>query len=107
MVRLRGSATSVSAGSSWASRHGSGPRYLTKGPLTRSFRIPVDDLSAATEFFVESGLVLVSATRRRSQGENGNAPANAPGIRHIAFVVEDIDVVITGLRARGAARLIR
>jgi catechol 2,3-dioxygenase-like lactoylglutathione lyase family enzyme len=30
------------------------------------------------------------------------APANALGIRHVAFVVEDIDAVVAGLRARGA-----
>ncbi len=30
------------------------------------------------------------------------APANAFGIRHVAFVVEDIDAVLARLRARGA-----
>ena len=30
-----------------------------------------------------------------------HAPANAPGIRHLAFLVEDIDAVVAGLRARG------
>jgi catechol 2,3-dioxygenase-like lactoylglutathione lyase family enzyme len=30
------------------------------------------------------------------------ALANTPGIRHVAFVVEDIDVVVASLRARGA-----
>jgi catechol 2,3-dioxygenase-like lactoylglutathione lyase family enzyme len=34
-------------------------------------------------------------------GDNGHAPANAPGIRHITFAVEDIDAVVAGLRARG------
>ena len=37
-----------------------------------------------------------------SKGGDGKAPANARGIRHIAFVVEDIDVVVAGLRSRGA-----
>lgn len=37
-----------------------------------------------------------------NQGGDGDAPANARGIRHISFVVEDIDVVVAGLRARGA-----
>ena len=37
-----------------------------------------------------------------SQGDNRRAPANTPGIRHIAFAVEDIDAVVAGLRARGA-----
>ncbi|WKX73866.1 hypothetical protein Q3Y56_31915 [Streptomyces sp. XD-27] len=32
---------------------------------------------------------------------NRNAPANTLGIRHVAFAVEDIDAVVTGLRARG------
>jgi hypothetical protein len=35
-----------------------------------------------------------------NQDDNRHAPANAPGIRHIAFAVEDIDGV-AGLRARG------
>jgi catechol 2,3-dioxygenase-like lactoylglutathione lyase family enzyme len=30
------------------------------------------------------------------------APANAPGIRHILFAVDDIDAVVARLRARGA-----
>jgi catechol 2,3-dioxygenase-like lactoylglutathione lyase family enzyme len=30
-----------------------------------------------------------------------HAPANAPGIRHVAFLVEDIDAVVAGLRERG------
>ena len=36
------------------------------------------------------------------EGDNRHAPANAPGIRHIAFAVDDIDAVVAGLRARGA-----
>jgi len=34
-------------------------------------------------------------------GGNRDAPANAAGIRHIAFAVEDIDAVVAGLRAHG------
>lgn len=30
-----------------------------------------------------------------------NAPSNAPGLRHVAFLVEDIDDVVAGLQARG------
>jgi catechol 2,3-dioxygenase-like lactoylglutathione lyase family enzyme len=37
-----------------------------------------------------------------AQGGNRHAPANTPGIRHVAFAVEDIDAVVAGLRARGA-----
>jgi catechol 2,3-dioxygenase-like lactoylglutathione lyase family enzyme len=33
---------------------------------------------------------------------DGQAPANTPGIRHIAFAVDDIDAVVTRLRAHGA-----
>ena len=29
------------------------------------------------------------------------APSNTPGIRHLAFLVEDIDAVVAGLQARG------
>jgi len=102
--------------------------------------IVVDDLEAATEFFVNLGLELQSggpvegqwvdrivgldgvrleiAILRTPDGHgrleltkyhapslqrgDGNAPANTPGIRHIAFAVEDIDAVVAGLRARGA-----
>jgi hypothetical protein len=37
-----------------------------------------------------------------NQGDNRHARANTPGIRHVAFAVEDIDAVVAGLRARGA-----
>jgi catechol 2,3-dioxygenase-like lactoylglutathione lyase family enzyme len=37
-----------------------------------------------------------------TQGGNRHAPANTPGIRHVAFAVEDIDAVVAGLRACGA-----
>ena len=30
------------------------------------------------------------------------APANAPGIRHVTFAVDDIDAVVASARARGA-----
>ncbi len=101
--------------------------------------IVVDDLAAATEFFIELGLELrgegpvegrwvdrvvgLDGVRAEiamlqtpdghgrvelakfhspsSQGGNQHEPANAPGIRHLAFAVEDIDAVIAGLRARG------
>jgi catechol 2,3-dioxygenase-like lactoylglutathione lyase family enzyme len=102
--------------------------------------IVVDDLAAATEFFVELGLVLhgempvegrgvdrivglegvradiammqtpdgngrlelVKFHSPPTEGSNRDAPANTPGIRHIAFAVEDIDAVVAGLQARGA-----
>jgi catechol 2,3-dioxygenase-like lactoylglutathione lyase family enzyme len=35
------------------------------------------------------------------QGDNPRAPSNAPGIRHLAFLVDDIDATVAGLRARG------
>jgi catechol 2,3-dioxygenase-like lactoylglutathione lyase family enzyme len=37
-----------------------------------------------------------------TDGGYPRAPANALGIRHIAFAVEDIDAVLARLRARGA-----
>ena len=102
--------------------------------------IVVDDLAAATEFFVELGLALqgegsvegrwvgrvvglegvqvdfammqtpdgngrlelVKFHSPSNQGDNPHAPANTPGIRQIAFAVEDIDAVVAVLRARGA-----
>jgi catechol 2,3-dioxygenase-like lactoylglutathione lyase family enzyme len=36
-----------------------------------------------------------------TQGGDPHAPSNMPGIRHLAFLVEDIDAVVAGLRARG------
>jgi catechol 2,3-dioxygenase-like lactoylglutathione lyase family enzyme len=35
-------------------------------------------------------------------GSDRHAPANSPGIRHLTFVVDDIDAVLASLRARGA-----
>jgi catechol 2,3-dioxygenase-like lactoylglutathione lyase family enzyme len=46
-------------------------------------------------------LELIKFRSPSSQGDNRPAPANTRGIRHIAFVVEDIDAVVAGLRARG------
>jgi catechol 2,3-dioxygenase-like lactoylglutathione lyase family enzyme len=103
--------------------------------------IVVDDLAAATNFFIDLGLVLqgrgpvdgrwvdrvvgldgvraeiamlqtpdgqgrLELTKFHSpSGQDGNrlAPANTPGIRHIAFAVENIGAVVDGLRARGVA----
>ena len=38
----------------------------------------------------------------RTGGGSELAPANAPGIRHLSFAVDDIDAVLARLRARGA-----
>jgi catechol 2,3-dioxygenase-like lactoylglutathione lyase family enzyme len=102
--------------------------------------IVVDDLAAATAFFVELGLKLQGeatvggdvvdhvvglegvraeiAMLKAPDGHAGvelakfhappgrdgdrHAPANTPGIRHVAFAVDDIDAAVAGLRARGA-----
>jgi catechol 2,3-dioxygenase-like lactoylglutathione lyase family enzyme len=102
--------------------------------------VVVDDLAAATEFFVELGLELVGEAQVEgrvvdrvvglegvrsdivmlqtpdgqgrlelskfhtppARGDDGHAPANTLGLRHVAFAVEDIDTVVAGLRARGA-----
>jgi len=37
-----------------------------------------------------------------ADGGDERAPANASGIRHVAFAVDDIDAVVARLRARGA-----
>lgn len=47
------------------------------------------------------GLELVKFHSPSHRADNRHAPANTPGIRHIAFAVEDIDTVVAGLRARG------
>src|ERR1022692_278298 len=97
--------------------------------------IVVDDLAAATAFFVELGLKLqgegpaegswadrgvglegvraetpdghgrLELTKLRAppgRGGDRHAPANIPGIRHVAFAVDDINAVVASLRARGA-----
>ncbi len=102
--------------------------------------IVVDDLAAATEFFLELGLEFqgeapvegrwvdrvvgldgVRAEIAMLQTPDGHgrleltkfhtptppsgnqhAPANTPGIRHVAFAVKNIDSVVAGLRARGS-----
>ena len=101
--------------------------------------IVVDDLAAATEFFVELGLELqgegpvegrsvdrvvgLDGVRAEiamlqtpdrhgrvelakfhapsSQGGDWHAPANAPGIRHLTFEVDDLDAAIAGAQAHG------
>ena len=47
-------------------------------------------------------LELVKFHSPSNQGDNRHAQANAPGLRHVAFVVEDIDATVAGLRAHGA-----
>jgi catechol 2,3-dioxygenase-like lactoylglutathione lyase family enzyme len=37
-----------------------------------------------------------------TQPGDSHAPANTPGLRHLAFLVEDIDAVVAGLQTRGA-----
>ena len=101
--------------------------------------IVVDDLAAATAFFVALGLELegeasveggsvdrvnglegvradivilrtpdgtgkLELAKYRApsyEGDDGPAPANAPGIRHILFVVDDIQASLAALRAHG------
>jgi catechol 2,3-dioxygenase-like lactoylglutathione lyase family enzyme len=99
----------------------------------------VEDLPAATEFFVQLGLELLGegevegdwvgrviglddvraeiAMLRTPDGSaevelskflspsspegDSHAPANAPGLRHLSFIVDDINIVLAGLQARG------
>jgi len=100
--------------------------------------VVVDDLAAATEFFVELGLVVEGETPVEGtwvdrivglegvrsdivmmQTPDGNgrleltkfhspssvhrdagAPANATGIRHITFAVDDVESLVASLRSR-------
>jgi catechol 2,3-dioxygenase-like lactoylglutathione lyase family enzyme len=48
------------------------------------------------------GLELAKFHTPSTDGGYQRAPANASGIRHVAFAVEDIDAVLARLRARGA-----
>jgi catechol 2,3-dioxygenase-like lactoylglutathione lyase family enzyme len=101
--------------------------------------IVVDDLAAATEFFLQLGLELdgeatvggdwvdrivglesvqaelamlktpdghgrIELVKFHSppiQGGDRKDPSNTAGIRHISFVVEDVDALVAGLRERG------
>jgi catechol 2,3-dioxygenase-like lactoylglutathione lyase family enzyme len=101
--------------------------------------IVVDDLAAATEFFVALGLEphgemaiegrtvdrivglegvrtdvafmqtpdgngrleVIKFHSPSHQGGDGHEPANTPGLRHLAFAVDDIEAVLAALRARG------
>ena len=47
-------------------------------------------------------LELVKFHSPSTQGGDRHAPANTPGIRHVAFAVDDIDAVVASLQARGA-----
>jgi catechol 2,3-dioxygenase-like lactoylglutathione lyase family enzyme len=47
-------------------------------------------------------LELVKFRSPPTRDGDPHAPANTPGLRHLAFVVEDIDDVIARLQARGA-----
>ena len=47
-------------------------------------------------------LELVKFHSPSNRGDHRHAPANTPGIRHVAFAVGGIDAVVAGLRARGA-----
>jgi catechol 2,3-dioxygenase-like lactoylglutathione lyase family enzyme len=100
--------------------------------------VVVDDLAAATAFFLELGMELVGeasvegsdriiglagvradlAFVRTPDGHSQleltkfhtpagpradlNAPANAPGLRHLTFAVDDLEDVLHRLRAHGA-----
>jgi catechol 2,3-dioxygenase-like lactoylglutathione lyase family enzyme len=46
-------------------------------------------------------LELTKFNMPSAHGGNPDAPANTPGIRHIAFAVADIDAAVAGLRDRG------
>jgi catechol 2,3-dioxygenase-like lactoylglutathione lyase family enzyme len=101
--------------------------------------IVVEDLAAATAFFVALGLevegeasveggsvdringlegVLADIVMLRSpddssklelakyrspsyEGDDGPVPPNAPGIRHILFLVDNVEASLAGLRAHG------
>src|SRR6266478_2742376 len=85
--------------------------------------IVVDDLEAAKAFFIELGLKLedVRATLAMMRTPDGqgieldkfhtpnairfgpvDAPVNTLGIRRVMFAVDDIDAVVTRMRAHGA-----
>jgi catechol 2,3-dioxygenase-like lactoylglutathione lyase family enzyme len=50
-----------------------------------------------------SRLELIKFHAPSGAGGDSHAPANAPGIRHLTFAVDDLDDVLARLRAHGAA----
>ena len=46
-------------------------------------------------------LELVKFHAPSSPDGNPNAPANAPGIRHVTFAVDDVDAAVASVRAHG------
>jgi catechol 2,3-dioxygenase-like lactoylglutathione lyase family enzyme len=46
-------------------------------------------------------LELIEFRSPPGDGGNGRAPANVQGLRHIAFIVDDVDDTVTRLQARG------
>jgi catechol 2,3-dioxygenase-like lactoylglutathione lyase family enzyme len=46
-------------------------------------------------------LELIKFHSPPAEGDTGRAAANAHGLRHLAFAVDDIDAVVAGLQARG------
>jgi catechol 2,3-dioxygenase-like lactoylglutathione lyase family enzyme len=46
-------------------------------------------------------LELVRFDSPPAEGANGHAPANALGIRHVSFLVEDVDAALAAVRSHG------
>lgn len=49
----------------------------------------------------QAEIELVKFHSPPTQPGDPNAPSNTPGLRHLAFLVDDIDTVVAGLKARG------
>jgi catechol 2,3-dioxygenase-like lactoylglutathione lyase family enzyme len=47
-------------------------------------------------------LELVKFHAPPAEGDDGHAPANARGIRHVTFAVDDLEALVARLQARGA-----
>jgi|GEM_PF-4255138 len=73
---------------SWASDE---DRSLWAWAWTRRFLVETPD-----------GHGRLELTKFSHRGSDLHAPANTPGIRHVAFAVDDIDALVASLRARGA-----
>ena len=51
---------------------------------------------------MDTQLELVEFRSPTTPGGDPHAPANTPGLRHLAFEVDDVEAVVARLRARGA-----
>ena len=79
-------------------------RRVGRGRLGRPHHRAPRDQAELAMLRTPDGDVQIELVKFRSpptQGGDPHAPSNTLGIRHLSFLVEDIDAVVAGLQARG------